>query len=233
MTDDKRSLRQILDEQTPEEREAAIAEFNDRMAEGRQAHDAGRVTARVTMVVPGYLPDGSARAAGLPRLQSDAPSPLSAGEEMRYYAKFDYSKPSKPVALFRVEGITGQFLDKSNGDWVDAPRVVTDVQWDMDIVDVTEAEAMRIKKEWGFGGDDSAHRHGVIAAALSARTVAECDDAERLLTDYFNATGDDTVLEYGAGISRMRDAVRLVEGGLGDEDDPIKRRLGPRPRRNR
>lgn len=51
-----RSLRELLDAQSPAERAAAVARFDERMAEGQRAHEANLIAARVTMLVPGPRP---------------------------------------------------------------------------------------------------------------------------------------------------------------------------------
>lgn len=72
---------------------------------------------------------------------------------------------------------------------------------------------------------DTAGRQAVVNRALSARTVKDCDAALSAIERYVEDTGDETVLIYGSGVIRMRDAIRLVEAGLGDETNPKRRTL--------
>lgn len=68
-------------------------------------------------------------------------------------------------------------------------------------------------------------RELVIDVVISARTAPQVERAERVLSEYVELSGDQRLLIYGAGLARMRDALRLIEMGLGDETDPARRRL--------
>lgn len=67
----------------------------------------------------------------------------------------------------------------------------------------------------------------VMQQALEARTVAQCDRAIRILDEYLKLGGDESVRQVGSMVHRMRDALRLVADGRGDESDPSKLHLPP------
>ena len=58
---------------------------------------------------------------------------------------------------------------------------------------------------------------------LRANSPELCNEAEELLVEWLAAEPDDYQMRtYGSGLQRMKDALRLIADGRGDETDPAK-----------
>ena len=58
---------------------------------------------------------------------------------------------------------------------------------------------------------------------LRASTVDQCNEADVLLREWLAVEPDDESMRMlGSGLYRMRDALRLIADGRGDERDPAK-----------
>ena len=67
----------------------------------------------------------------------------------------------------------------------------------------------------------------VMQQALEAQNLEACDRAIDILTEYLDLGGDPAVRQVGSAVYRMRDALRLIADGRGDETDPSKLHLPP------
>jgi|GEM_PF-2339482 len=74
--------------------------------------------------------------------------------------------------------------------------------------------------------DQPAIRKLVRNRILGARTPTDITEAEALLDEWLAAHPDDEAVRIEAsGLQRMKDALRLIDAGKGDERDPRKRVL--------